>query len=33
MSLIRLNNVSKNYDDTPVLREVYFRLSEGDGRA
>ncbi len=27
MSLIRLNNVSKYYDDTPVLREVFFKLS------
>ena len=30
MSLIRLNNVHKSFDNTPVLREVYFRLSEGD---
>ena len=30
MSVIRLNNVSKFYDDTPVLREVYFRIDEGD---
>ncbi len=30
MSSIRLNNVHKSYDETPVLREVYFRLSEGD---
>lgn len=30
MSLIRLNNVSKYYDDLPVLREVYFHLDEGD---
>jgi ATP-binding cassette subfamily F protein 3 len=30
MSLIRLNNVAKWYGDTPVLREVYFKVSEGD---
>lgn len=30
MSLIRLNNVHKSYQDTQVLREVYFRLAEGD---
>ena len=30
MSLIRLHNVTKQYDDTLVLREVYFRLSEGE---
>ncbi|MBN1248341.1 MAG: ABC-F family ATP-binding cassette domain-containing protein, partial [Anaerolineae bacterium] len=30
MSLIRLNNVHKSYQDTPVLRDVYFRLAEGD---
>ena len=30
MSVIRLNNVSKFYDGTPVLREVFFRLSEGE---
>jgi len=30
MSLIRLNNVHKSYQDVPVLREVYFRLAEGD---
>ena len=30
MSVIRLNNVSKFYDDRPVLREVFFRLSAGE---
>jgi len=30
MSLIRLNNVHKSYQDVPVLRAVYFRLMEGD---
>jgi ATPase subunit of ABC transporter with duplicated ATPase domains len=30
MSLIRFNNVSKRYDDNLILREVYFRLEEGD---
>ncbi len=30
MSLIRLNNISKSYRELLVLREVYFRLSEGD---
>ena len=30
MSVIRLNNVSKYYDGTPVLRELFFRLSEGE---
>ncbi|MCJ7552200.1 MAG: ATP-binding cassette domain-containing protein, partial [Anaerolineae bacterium] len=30
MSLIRLNNVHKSYEDVPVLRAVYFRLTEGD---
>ena len=30
MSLIRVDNVSKSYDDRPVLREVFFRLSAGD---
>jgi ATP-binding cassette subfamily F protein 3 len=30
MSFIRLNNVSKYYDDTPVLREVFFKLSPGE---
>ncbi|HOU11824.1 MAG TPA: ABC-F family ATP-binding cassette domain-containing protein [Anaerolineae bacterium] len=30
MSVIRLNNVSKSYDGAPVLREVFFRLSEGE---
>lgn len=30
MSLIRLNNVYKSYQDVPVLRELYFRLAEGD---
>ena len=30
MSFIRLNNVFKSYDTRPVLREVYFKLNEGD---
>ena len=30
MSLIRFNNVTKRYDETLILREVYFRLEEGD---
>jgi ATPase subunit of ABC transporter with duplicated ATPase domains len=30
MSLIRLNNVHKSYEDMPVLREIYFRLDVGD---
>jgi ATPase subunit of ABC transporter with duplicated ATPase domains len=30
MSLVRLLNVSKSYDDKPVLREVFFRLSQGE---
>jgi len=30
MSLIRLNNVSKWYQDHLVLREIYFRLDTGD---
>jgi len=30
MSIIRINNAFKTYDDQPVLREIYFRLSEGD---
>lgn len=30
MSIIRLNNVSKSYEGAPVLREVFFRLSEGE---
>ena len=30
MSLIRLNNVFKSYDSTPVLREIYFKLENGD---
>jgi ABC-type uncharacterized transport system ATPase subunit len=30
MTSIRLNNVSKTFEDQPVLREVYFRLGEGD---
>jgi ATP-binding cassette subfamily F protein 3 len=30
MSLIRLQNVTKRYDDSLVLRDVYFRLSEGE---
>ncbi len=27
---IRFNQVSKSYEDQPVLREVFFRLSDGD---
>jgi ATP-binding cassette subfamily F protein 3 len=30
MSLIRLNDVSVRFDDTPVLREAFFRLEAGD---
>jgi ATPase subunit of ABC transporter with duplicated ATPase domains len=30
MSLIRLNNVSKSYDERLILREVFFRLSQGE---
>jgi len=30
MSIIRLNNVSKAYEDKPVLREVFLRLNAGD---
>lgn len=30
MSLIKLLNVSKQYDFKPVLRDVFFRLSKGD---
>jgi ATP-binding cassette subfamily F protein 3 len=30
VSLIRLNNVSKYYNDTPILREVFFKLSAGE---
>jgi ATPase subunit of ABC transporter with duplicated ATPase domains len=30
MSLIRLHNVCKYYDDAIILREVFFRLSQGD---
>jgi ATP-binding cassette subfamily F protein 3 len=30
MSLIRLHDVTKRYDDKLVLREVYFRLSQGE---
>jgi ATP-binding cassette subfamily F protein 3 len=30
VSLIRLHNVSKTYDDNVVLRNVYFRLNAGD---
>ena len=30
MSLIRLNNVSKSYEERPILREVFFRLSQGE---
>ena len=30
MSLVRLHNVTKRYEDNLVLREVYFRLSQGE---
>ena len=30
MSIVRLHDVSMNYDSTVVLREVFFRLSKGD---
>jgi ATP-binding cassette subfamily F protein 3 len=30
MSLVRLKDVSVNFDDTPVLREACFRLERGD---
>ncbi|MEQ1507701.1 MAG: ABC-F family ATP-binding cassette domain-containing protein [Myxococcota bacterium] len=30
MSLVRLNDVTVRFDDTPVLREAYFRLEAGD---
>ena len=30
MSSIRIHNVHKSYDGAPVLREVFFRLSEGE---
>jgi ATPase subunit of ABC transporter with duplicated ATPase domains len=30
VSLVRVNNVSKSYDGAPVLREVFFRLSDGE---
>lgn len=30
MSLIRLHNVSKKYDETLIFHEVFFRLSQGD---
>jgi ATP-binding cassette subfamily F protein 3 len=30
VSLIRFHSVSKRFDSTPVLREVYFRLGKGD---
>ena len=30
MSLIRLNNLSKSFEEKPILREVYFRLSQGE---
>jgi ATP-binding cassette subfamily F protein 3 len=30
MSIIRLSNVFKSYEDKPVLREVFFHLSQGD---
>ena len=32
MSLIRLTNVSKSYEDLPVLREIYLKLAAGDVR-
>lgn len=30
MSLIRFHNVFKDYDGKPVLREVYFKLNQGE---
>lgn len=30
MSLIRLQNISKSYQEVPVLCDVFFRLSQGD---
>jgi ATP-binding cassette subfamily F protein 3 len=30
VSLVRLHNVTKRYEDNLVLREVYFRLSQGE---
>ncbi len=30
MSLVRLRDVSVQFDDTPVLREAVFRLERGD---
>ncbi len=30
ISLVRLNDVSVRFDDTPVLREAFFRLEKGD---
>jgi ATP-binding cassette subfamily F protein 3 len=30
MSLIRFHNLSKSFESGPVLREVYFRLEQGD---
>jgi ATP-binding cassette subfamily F protein 3 len=30
MSLIRFKNVTKRYDDNLILRDVYFRLEQGD---
>jgi ATPase subunit of ABC transporter with duplicated ATPase domains len=30
MSIVRINNVHKYYDDKPILREIYFRLNPGD---
>ena len=30
MSLIRLRNIAKTYDKKQVLREVFFKLEEGD---
>lgn len=30
MSLIRLNNISMKYEDRPVLRDVFFKLQDGE---
>ena len=30
MSLVRLQNVSKSFDSQLVLRNIFFRLKEGD---
>ena len=30
MSLIRLNNIFKSYDDTSVLREIFFKLEDSE---